>query len=207
MEGQKITHLFLDIGGVILTNGWDKKMRRLAAELFGLDHEQMDERHHLTFDTFEEGKLTLDEYLDRLVFYEPRSFTCDDFKAFMFAQSQPYPEMISFIRRLRQRHGIKVATVSNEGRELTIFRIATFGLHEFVDFFISSCFVHYRKPDADIYRIAMDIAQVKPENVVYLEDRDMFVDVAQKLGIRGVIHRDYATTRAALSEFGLTLED
>jgi len=207
MEQQIITHIFLDIGNVILTNGWDRRMRRKAAEVFGLDYEKMDERHHLTFDTYEEGKLNLDEYLCRLVFYEKRPFKMEDFKAFMFARSKPFPEMIDLIRRLKIRYGLKVAAVSNEGRELTTHRIQTFKLTDFVDFFISSCFVHFRKPDADIYRIALDIAQVLPAHVVYLEDRDMFVDVAKELGIRGIVHKDYALTRDALAKMGLVLEE
>lgn len=207
MPKERITHLFLDIGNVILTNGWDKRMRRQAAEVFGLDYEDMDERHHLTFDTYEEGKLSLDEYLYRLVFYKERQFKPVDFKAFMFAQSRPLPDMIDFIRKLKSRYGLKVAAVSNEGRELTAHRIHTFRLIDFIDFFISSCFVHYRKPDADIYRIALDIAQVHPAHVVYLEDREMFVNVAGSLGIRGIVHKDYASTLDAMAKMGLTLDE
>jgi putative hydrolase of the HAD superfamily len=123
----------------------------------------------------------------------------------MFAQSQPYPEMIQLIRSLKARHALKVAVVSNEGRELTVYRIQKFRLAEFVDFFISSCFVHFRKPDADIYRMALDIAQVSPENVAYIEDRALFVEVARGLGIRGIHHRSYESTRAALAALGLSL--
>ena len=207
MEQNIITHLFLDIGNVILTNGWDRKMRRQAADIFGLDYGEMDERHHLTFDTYEEGKLSLDEYLNRLVFYIERPFTREAFKTFMYSQSQPYPEMIELVRRLKARYGLKVATLSNEGRELTTHRINTFQLTDFVDFFISSCFVHYRKPDADIYRIALDVAQAVPSSVAYLEDRAMFVDVAKELGIQGIVHKDYTSTRKALADLGLTPEE
>jgi putative hydrolase of the HAD superfamily len=198
--------LFLDIGGVLLTNGWDHNMRQRAARLFGLDYAEMNERHHLTFDTYEEGKLTLDTYLERVVFYKERSFSCQDFKDFMFAQSQPYPEMIELIRDLKARYGLKVAAVSNEGRELTVYRIEQFGLGEFIDFFISSCFVHYRKPDEDIYRIALDIAQVSPDEVVYIEDRAMFVQVARGLGLQGIQHTDFESTRDALAAFGLVID-
>jgi putative hydrolase of the HAD superfamily len=205
-EPTSTTTLFLDIGGVLLTNGWDHNMRQRAARLFGLDYAEMNERHHLTFDTYEEGKLTLDTYLDRVVFYKERSFSCQDFKDFMFAQSQPYPEMIELIRDLKARYGLKVAAVSNEGRELTVYRIEQFGLGEFIDFFISSCFVHYRKPDEDIYRIALDIAQVSPDEVVYIEDRAMFVQVARGLGLQGIQHTDFESTRDALAAFGLVLD-
>ncbi|MCB0214104.1 MAG: HAD family phosphatase [Anaerolineae bacterium] len=204
MTTPSITTLFLDIGGVLLTNGWDHTMRQEAAKTFALDYDEMDERHHLTFDTYEEGKISLDEYLNRVIFYQERSFSRQDFKAFMFAQSQPYQPMIDFIRQLKERYQLKIAVVSNEGRELTVYRIQQFALGEFIDFFISSCFVHYRKPDPDIYRIALDIAQVQPEQVAYIEDRPMFVDVAGGLGLHGIRHTDVETTRRALAALGLT---
>ena len=201
-----ITTLFLDIGGVLLTNGWDHNIRTRAAEKFGLDQEEMNERHHLTFDTYEEGKLSLDGYLDRVVFYQDRSFSREEFKAFMYAQSQPFPEMIGLIRGLKSQYGLEIAAVSNEGRELTMYRVQQFNLGSVIDFFISSCFVHYRKPDEDMYRIALDIAQVGPERVVYIDDRAMVGEVARGLGIGGIIHTGYETTRTALEGLGLPLK-
>ncbi len=200
-----ITTLFLDIGGVLLTNGWDRGIRTLASEKFGLDYKEMDERHHLTFDTYEEGKLSLDEYLNRVVFYQERSFSREEFKTFMYAQSKHFPETIELVRRLKTQYSLQIAAVSNEGRELTTYRVQKFKLGTFIDFFISSCFVHYRKPDADMYRIALDIAQVNPEQVVYIDDRAMFVEVAQGLGIRGIIHTGRASTQKTLESFGLSL--
>jgi putative hydrolase of the HAD superfamily len=200
-----ITAMFLDIGGVLLTNGWDHTMRRKAAETFGLDYEEMNERHHLTFDTYEEGKLSLYEYLERVIFYQERPFSLEEFRAFMFEQSQPYQEMIDLVCELKARYNLKIAAVSNEGRELTIYRIQKFELGAFMDFFASSCFVHYRKPDADIYRIALDIAQVPPAEVVYIEDRLMFVEVAQSLDIQGIHHTSYDSTRETLEALGLSL--
>src|ERR1700687_3481615 len=147
----RITTLFLDIGGVLLTNGWGRQRRRVAAETFKIDYAEMDERHHLSFNTYEDGKLTLDQYLDQVVFYEPRSFSKDDFKTFMYAQSQPYPDMLQFIRALKQRYPLKMVVVSNEGRELTAYRIEKFALRDFIDSFVVSSYVHYRKPDRDIY--------------------------------------------------------
>lgn len=179
----------------------------MAAETFQLDFAEMDERHHLTFDTYEEGKVTLDQYLDRVVFHQERSFTRDQFRGFMFAQSRAIPEMIELVCRLKSRYRLKVVAVSNEGRELNVHRIATFKLDTFIDFFVSSCFVHFRKPDADIFRIALDIAQVKPEQVLYIEDRSMFVEVAQSLGIRGIIHAGRDATEKELEQFGLLLQE
>lgn len=199
----KITTLFLDIGGVLLTNGWDREMLDRAAREFDLDGREMEERHHLTFDTYELGKLSLDDYLQRVVFYRERPFRPAQFRAFMFDQSQPMEGMIDLVKALKMRHGLKIAVVSNEGRELTEHRITRFGLGEFVDFFISSCFVHFRKPDADIYRLALDVAQVGADRVAYIEDRPMFVEVAKGLGIDGILHRDYGSTAQALAQRGL----
>jgi putative hydrolase of the HAD superfamily len=203
MENEKIIALFLDIGGVLLTNGWDRMMRQRAARKFDLDYEEMNERHHLTFDTYEEGKLNLDQYLSRVVFYRRRSFSRDDFRDFMLAQSEPMPEMIALLSTLKKKYGLKIAAVSNEGRELTIHRVGAYKLNRLIDFFICSCFVHLRKPDEDMYRLALDCAQVPAENVVYIDDRLMFVQVAGAMGIKGIHHIDYESTRAALADFGL----
>jgi len=188
MSGRHITTLFLDIGGVLLTNGWDRHMRRSAAEKFGLDYEDMNERHHLIFDTYEEGELSLDDYLSRVIFNEERTFTREDFKAFMYGCSQPMPDMIELMTGLKARHGLKVAAISNEGRELTLYRVKKFNLGAFIDFFISSCFVHFRKPDLRLYRLAVDCAQVRPEESVYIDDRKMFVEVAEEMGFHGIHH-------------------
>jgi putative hydrolase of the HAD superfamily len=198
-----ITCVFLDIGGVLLTNGWDHHARKRAAQSFKLDLTEMEDRHHLTFDTYEEGKLTLEEYLGRVVFYQKRPFTRAQFRRFMFAQSKPYPEMIELIAQFKVRHGLKIAVVSNEARELNAYRIRQFKLGAFVDSFVSSCFVHVRKPDADIFRLALDIVQVPARQVVYIENTPMFVQVAEGLGIRGILHTDYRSTCAKLASFGL----
>lgn len=198
-----IRALFTDIGGVLLTNGWDRKARARAAQTFDLDLEELNERHHLTFDTYEAGKLSLEEYLQRVVFYQARDFTSAEFSDFMRAQSRPLDDMIAYQRLLKQRHGLRIVAVSNEGRELSEHRARAFGLQGLIDTFVCSGFVHVRKPDADIFRIAIDLAQVAPDEVVYLDDRRMFVEVAQTLGLRGVVHRDLAATRAAFAQLGL----
>jgi putative hydrolase of the HAD superfamily len=202
-KNKAIACIFLDIGGVLLTNGWDHLARRRAAKRFRLEWAQMEDRHNLNFATFEEGRLTLGEYLGRVVFNEKRPFTRAQFKRFMFAQSKPYPEMIELFARMKVRHGLKIAVVSNEGRELNAHRIHKFKLEGFVDAFISSCFVHIRKPDADIFRLALDIAQVPAGRVLYIENTPMFVQIAEGLGIRGILHTDYESTCMKLASFGL----
>jgi putative hydrolase of the HAD superfamily len=198
-----IACLFVDIGGVLLTDGWDHHARKRAARTFKLKWAEMEERHLLMCDTYEEGRLTLEEYLGQLVFYQRRAFTRAQFRRFMFAQSRPYPQMIELMAELKSQHRLKIAVVSNEARELNAYRIRNFKLDRFVDFFVSSCFVHVRKPDAQIFRLALDLAQVQARQVLYIENTPMFVDVANGLGIRSILHTSYDTTREKLLTFAL----
>jgi putative hydrolase of the HAD superfamily len=202
-----ITTLFLDIGGVLLSDGWDRQSRALAAKVYNLDLAEINDRHHLTVETYEMGKLTLEEYLNLVVFYREQTFSQMEFQKFMFEQSQPHLLMIELVRKLKARYGLKVAVVSNEGRELNAYRIREFKLDQFVDFYVSSCFVHLSKPDSDIYRMALDIAHVPTEQAVYIDDQPMFVQVAEGLGIRSILHTDYMSTCAKLASFGLENEE
>jgi putative hydrolase of the HAD superfamily len=198
-----IKTLFVDIGGVLLSDGWDHHARRRAAKHFKLDWAKMEERHGLNFETQEEDKTTFNEYLDRVVFYEKRPFTRAAFRRFMFAQSKPYAETIELVRNLKAKYGLKIIVVSNESRELNAHRISKFKLAEFVDAFISSCFVHLRKPDADIFKLALDIAQTPARQIVYIENTPLFVQIAEGFGIRSILHMDYKSTCAKLVALGL----
>jgi putative hydrolase of the HAD superfamily len=198
-----ITCLFLDVGGVLLTNGWDHHARKRAAKHFKLDWAEMQERHELNFEIQEEDKITFQEYLDRVVFWKKRPFTRAEFRQFMFAQSKPFSEMIELVRHLKAKYKLKIFVVSNEAREVNAYRIRQFKLDGFVDAFISSCFVHLRKPDADIFRLALDIAQVPAGQIVYIENTPLFVQVAESLGIRSILHTDCKSTAAKLAAFGL----
>ncbi len=202
MPSSSLSTLFLDIGGVLLTNGWDRHSRASAADQFHLDYADMNRRHRLAVGAYEEGRLSLDEYLNRVVFHRRRNFSRDEFKTFMYSQSRPFPEMIELVRDLKRRYGFKIAAVSNEGRELTEYRVQQFKLETVIDFFISSCFVHHRKPDLRIYRIALDIAQASPQQVVYVDDRSKFAETAQGMGIRSIVHCDHETTKRSLETLG-----
>jgi putative hydrolase of the HAD superfamily len=202
-KNQPIRALFLDVGGVFLTNGWDRHSRALACETFKLDPEETDSRHRLTFDIYEQGKISLDDYLNCVVFYKKRNFSKKQFVKFMYAQSKPFPEMISLLTGLKKKYDLKTVVVSNEGRELTEYRIKKFKLSSFIDFFISSCFVRLRKPDADIFHLALDVSQIPANQIVYIDDREMFVDVAESFKMHGIRHKDYQTTRTKLASFGL----
>jgi putative hydrolase of the HAD superfamily len=163
----------------------------------------MEARHRLVSGVHEEGRITLDEYLSEVVFDRKRPFTRAQFRRFLFAQSEPFPEMIALVAQLKARYRLKLAVVSNEAREVNAYRIRKFKLDRFVDSFISSCFVHVRKPDAEIFRLALDITQVPARQVVYIENTPMFVRIAAGLGIRSILHTDYSSTCAQLAALGL----
>ena len=194
--------LFIDIGGVMLTNGWDTKARSRAVELFGLDGPETETRHSLVVDLFERGKITLNEYMDWVVFHRPRPFSREDFKVFIFAQSHPFNEMLEFIGAFKHLHSLKVIAISNEGREVMEHRIEAFHLKKVIDLFVCSCFVDLRKPDPAIFRLASDLSQTATQNSVYIDDRALFVEVAEGLGFSGIHHKDMESTKLALKDMG-----
>lgn len=199
-----IKTIFLDIGSVLLTNGWDRKSRKLALEKFDLNGEDFEPRHEDIFALYEEGRVTLDYYLDKTVFYKERSFSVDEFKAFMFAQSRPYPEMIDLFTRLRGKYRFKLVSVNNEGLELSTYRVDKFSLDALFDFFITSCFVHIRKPDKSIFELALNLSYTKPEESIFIDDRTFNVETASNLGLNAFRHIDYESTKEELSRFGFS---
>ena len=203
MNENKITTLFLDIGGVLLSNGWGHLFRNQAADKFNLDTAEMEMRHKLLFVIYEEGRVTLNEYLNRVVFYESRNFTMQQFKDFMFSLTTANQDMIALIKKLKVKYNLKVIAVSNEAEEMNAYRIKKFHLNSFIDFFVSSCYVHVRKPDATIFKLAIDFSQVALNEIIYIDDVKMFVEVAKDAGITGIDHLNYSSTAKKLADFGL----
>jgi putative hydrolase of the HAD superfamily len=176
-----------------------------TAENFNLDFNELDERHHMVLNPYEEGRLSIDEYLGLVVFHKNRRFDLNDFKKFLFSQTQPLPEMIKTFKSISKNNSLKTGAISNEGRELTIYRVNHFGLKDIIQFFICSCFVHFRKPDKSIFRMALDVAQVTPEQSVYVDDRKLHTEVAHSLGINAIHHTNIKTTKQKLSDYGLNV--
>lgn len=194
-----IKTIFFDIGGVMLTNGWGHVSRENAAKKFGIDYAEMDYQHDFIFNVYEIGAITLDEYLDTVVFHKERNFSRDEFKEFMFQQSQELPEMISLLKNFKQQNpDLQIISLNNEGRELNQHRIKTFKLHEVFDAFISSCEVGMRKPDPGIYSMALGLAQRDPAECYYFDDRPALVLAARKQGIQGFLHEKPESTRLIL---------
>lgn len=203
MENTQVKILFFDIGGILLTNGWGHESRQKAAEKFDLDFTEIDALHNFIFNVFEIGKITLDEYLDTVVFNHPRDFPREDFKEFIFGQSQELPEMLKWLKEWKKESGFRIISINNEGKELNDYRVKKFKLHDCFDAFISSCEVNMRKPDPGIFNLAMGIALVQPEQCVYFDDRIMFVHAAKRLGIQAFHHVRPASTIATLEQLKL----
>jgi putative hydrolase of the HAD superfamily len=198
MSKSKIKVLFSDLGGVLLTNGWDHKSRTKAVAMFQLDEKEFESRHQLLFGDYEAGKISLATYLHYSVFYKPQPFSYEEFVKFMYSQSQSFPDMIALIKRLKKEYGLKIVIISNEGRELIDFRIKMFELDGFVDFFIVSCFLGIRKPDQRVWKMALDFVQMNPEATIYIDDRKLFIEIAKEMGIHALCHETCAATSAAV---------
>lgn len=192
----KIKILFSDIGGVLLTNGWGHESRIAAAKTFNIDYDEMNILHNFIFSVYEIGRITLDDYLNTVIFNKRRDFTREEFKDFMFTQSQLLPDTLSwFIDWKRNHDRVKVISMNNEPRELNQYRIQKFKLHDFFDAFVSSCEVGMRKPDPGIFLLGLGIAQAKPEECIYFDDRFMLVEAANKTGIQAFHHTSLENTK------------
>lgn len=198
-----IDSLFWDIGGVLATNGWDHNSRMEAAQTFGLDGEEFRERHDLSFPAFDAGQITLDQYLDRTLFYRARSFTREEFTAFMFAQSKEYPESRAVLTDAARTGRYYIASINNEPRELNQYRIEAFNLRRDFQAFFSSCYLNARKPEEPIYRIALEVSQRTPEKSVFIDDRSLNLENPRRLGMQVVHFLNAKQLRADLQALGI----
>jgi putative hydrolase of the HAD superfamily len=198
-----ITTLFFDIGGVILTNGWDRGSRREAATTFHLDWEEFQDRHDLSFPAFDSGHIKLNEYLDRTLFYRPRAFTREEFTDFMFAQSKEYPESRAILSAVARTGRYFIGSINNEPFELNEYRIETFSLRREFQVFFSSCYLGCRKPEENIFRIALEVTQRKPENCLFIDDRPLNLESPRRLGMHAIHCQNAQQLRVDLQKFGV----
>lgn len=203
METHRLSCLLLDIGGVVLNNAWDRFARRRAAASFRLDPVELEQRHHLLFESYENGRLSLDQYLGLLVFYRARKFTPQDLKDFIFKQSSQMPGMTELLNREKLRLNFKIIAFNNEGLEINENRIQRFGLNRWIDFFVSSSFVHLRKPSPEFFQLVLRVAQVPKKELLYLDNTELFVDVARELGIPSLLHTELEQTRKYFKVIGI----
>jgi putative hydrolase of the HAD superfamily len=199
----KITALFWDVGGVLLTNAWDHTERNRALVQFELDEADFNDRHQMLVSSFERGKITLDEYLDRTIFYRTRTFTKDAFRDYMFSLSHPKLETLDLARRLAASGKYRMSTLNNESKELNLYRIQAFQLRETFSLFVSSCFVGLRKPEAGVYRLALDITQRAPEECCFIDDRALNLESASQLGMNVIQMQNFEQLRSDLRGLGV----
>jgi len=195
--------IFWDVGGVLLTNAWDRTQRIAALEHFRLDEEEFHDRHEMVVSSFERGKISLDEYLERTVFYRNRPFTRDEFRDYMFSLSQPMPEVLGFARALAKSGRYFMGTINNESRELNLHRIEKYGLRGIFRLFVSSCFVGLRKPESGIYRLAIETTQINPEECCFIDDRSLNLECAAKMGMRTIQMQTLEQLRGELGKMGV----
>ena len=199
----EITTLFWDIGGVILTNGWDRFSRREAAKAFQLDWEEFQDRHDFSFPAFDAGHISLQGYLDRTIFYRPRPFSREAFTAFMLAESKEYPETRAILKAAARTGKYFIGTINNEPLELNQHRIETFNLREDFTVFFSSCYVRARKPEEAIFRVALEVTQRPPGQCVFIDDRALNLESPRRLGIHTIQHQNAEQLRAELRKLGV----
>ena len=200
----RITALFWDVGGVLLSNAWDREQRQRTLKEFNLDVVEFESRHEMLVSSFERGKITLQNYLERTVFYRPRSFTAEAFTQHMFSLSTPIPETLQLGKELSRSGKYQMSTINNESKELNLYRIQTFGLREIFSLFVSSCFVGLRKPEEGIYRLALEITQRPPEECCFIDDRPLNLDSASRLGMQVIQMKTAEQLRADLQKLGVT---
>jgi putative hydrolase of the HAD superfamily len=199
----QISAIFWDVGGVLLTNAWDREQRMRALDQFRLDDVEFHDRHEMVVSSFERGKITLDVYLDRTVFYRPRPFTREAFKEFMFSLSQPNSETLLLAGELAESGKYLMSTINNESKELNLYRIQTFGLRKIFTLFVSSCFVGSRKPEEGIYRLALEITQKPPQECCFVDDRALNLECARQLGMHAVEMGSVSQLREELRNLGV----
>ncbi len=200
-----IRALFWDVGGVLLTNAWDHTQRSAALEHFHLDEAEFHDRHEMVVSSFERGKITLDEYLDRTVFYRTREFSREAFRDYMYSLSLPLPGMLEFARKVTDSGKYFMGTINNESRELNDYRIEKFGMRKIFRLFVSSCFVGLRKPERDIYRLALETTQISGGECCFIDDRSLNLECAAKLGMRTIEMKTLAQLQADLARLGVDL--
>jgi putative hydrolase of the HAD superfamily len=198
-----ITHVFFDVGGVLGTNGWDRNERASAARQFGLDPGELEEMHSEAVSMLEIGRTTLDEYLRTAVFYQPRSFTPETFKAYMLGMSQPSPEAIELARGLADTGRYRMMTLNNESAELNQHRIERFGLRDIFVAFFTSCWMGVLKPARRIYEVTLAMTQADPACSVFIDDRERNLEPARALGMRTIRYAGVEGLKRELAELGV----
>lgn len=198
--------ILFDVGGVLLTNGWDQRERAAAIEHFHLDPAAFEARHLAHDDAWERGAIPMKAYLDATVFYEPRSFSRDEFFAFMLTQSKPQPGgALGILRELAALDRCLLGALNNEARETNEYRFEHFGLRKSFRVALSSCYLGLRKPEPAIYQRALDILGRPAERILFIDDRVENVAGAEAAGMKAIRFEGADALRSKLGNLGIIL--
>ena len=179
--------ILFDVGGVLLTNGWDRQERAAAVEQFQLDAGEIEVRNAAVMEAWERGEIDLNQYLDATVFYEPRSFSREEFFDFMLAQSQVLPDSaLPILAKLSASNGYMLGSLNNEARETNEFRFGKFELRRYFKVALSSCYLGLRKPEPAMYKRALDILGSAPYRTLFIDDREENVAGAREAGMKAI---------------------
>src|SRR5260370_5038706 len=200
-----ITTIFFDVGGVLLTDGWGRDSRVAAATQFSVDWDELSDRNEKVAQAMETNRLSLEKYLDRVIFYRPRSFSREEFRSFIFAQSQAKPESIEILKQLANSRQYFMATINNELLDLNMVRSEHFRLRDYFSVFFSSCFLGLWKPDEAIYRLALQVTQRAPDECIFVDDREVNLECPRVLGMRTIHFENAAQLRGELRENGVDI--
>jgi putative hydrolase of the HAD superfamily len=196
--------ILFDVGGVLLTNGWDYRQRAAAVERFQLDPGEFEARHLAVYDAWERDAISGKEYLDTTVFHEPRSFSRGDFFAFMLSQSQPLPDGAQgILKELAASDNYMLGALNNEARETNAYRFREFGLRKVFRVALSSCYVGLRKPEPAMYRRALDILGAPAERVLFIDDREENVAGAAAAKMKAIRFEGADGLRRELASLGV----
>jgi putative hydrolase of the HAD superfamily len=196
--------ILFDVGGVLLTNGWDHKERRAAVDHFHLDLQELETRHAKAADAWERGETSVNEYLDQAVFYEPRSFSREEFFDFMLDQSQLLDDgAMGILKAISSSNGCMVGALNNEARETNDFRFGKFELRRYFKVALSSCYVGLRKPEPAIYKRALDILGTPAQRILFIDDRDVNVAGAAASGMKAIQFTGETALWAELERLGV----
>ena len=196
--------ILFDVGGVLLTNGWDHRERAAVVKQFNLDLAEFEARHAAHYDAWERDAINVDTYLDATIFYEPRSFSRGEFFDAICAQSVELADgALGVLHEVASTCNCLVGALNNEARETNDYRFDKFGLRDVFDAAMSSCYVGLRKPEAAIYKRALDILGRPAERVLFIDDRPEIVAGAVGVGMKGIVFKGADGLRSELVSLGV----
>jgi putative hydrolase of the HAD superfamily len=196
--------ILFDVGGVLLTNGWDHRERAIVLDRFHLDHGEFEARHADPNDAWERDAISVKEYLDATVFYEPRDFSQEEFLNAIRAQSQLLPDgAMGVLDELAASDKCMLGVLNNEARATNDYRFETFGIRKYLRVAFSSCYVGLRKPGAAIYLRALDILGVPARRVLFIDDRAENAAAAEAVGMKAIRFTGAGALREELARRGV----